>query len=74
MNEVNEILIKALRRLDDEELMESNGAEELKRSNAIKGVSMQIIDATRLNLKIFETAMKYGADVEELKETLKIND
>lgn len=74
MEEINDVLKKALRRLDDDSLMQERGEEEIRRSNSIKGVSSQMLNIIKLNLKIFETAEKYDCDINDIKEALNIDD
>lgn len=63
MNELKTILLEQLNRLNNENV----NAEEIKRSNAICGVSKQLISIAKTNVDIIKMAEKYGYPVEEVK-------
>lgn len=63
MKEVNKILLEQLNRLNSAGVTE----EEIKRSNAICGVSKQLISIAKTNIDIMKLAEKYGYSPEEMK-------
>lgn len=69
MKEVNKILLEQLERLNKTEVDDS----EIKRSNAICGVSKQLISIAKTNIDIMKLAEKYGYSPEEMK-ALAISD
>lgn len=72
--EVQEIVLKQLKRLDDNKLMEEKGAEEIARSNVISNNAQTFIKAINIQLRIVETAARQGREVKHLSKELGIVD
>lgn len=73
--EVQEIVFKQLKRLDDDKLMEEKGAEEVARSNVISNNAQTFIKTVNLSLKITELTKRESDQVSRLtKELGKIED
>ena len=54
MKEINDILMRALSRLDNDELMEKNGEQEIARSNAISKTAQAVVNVVKTNLTIMQ--------------------
>ena len=54
--DIQEIVFKQLKRLDDDKLMEESGAEEIARSNVISNNAQTFIKSVNTQIKIMEMA------------------
>lgn len=73
MKELNEILLNALRRLNDDDIMDNYGEEEVRRTNAISKASQTIINNVKLKMNINELANKTGKTINEIETELNID-
>ena len=74
MKELNIYLINDLERLNNEELMENNAEEEIKRTNAISKASQTVINNVKLQMNIKTLAEKEGKSVKQMKYELEVYD
>lgn len=74
MKELNIYLKNALDRLNDDELMEEKGEEEIKRTNAISKASQTIINNINLKIKIKELAKIENKEIKDMEIELDMYD
>ena len=70
LNKIQDIMLRQLERLDNQDVMEKEGKEELKRSSAITSTATAFVKTTYLQLKILTSANKNAVDVNELNDYL----
>lgn len=70
MKEINEILLRALDRLDNTELMEDIGDFEIARSNSISKTAQTYLNSVKTKMQIIELADKTNKKVEKLEKEL----
>lgn len=73
MKELNEILLNALQRLNNDDIMSNYGEEEVRRTNAISKASQTIINNVKLKMTINELANKTGKTINEIETELNID-
>lgn len=71
---LQEILMNEIKRLDDDALMNCNGANEISRSNALTNDVNTYLKAVNVNLRIKEVAQKNEITKESLNKELGILD
>ena len=71
--DVQEVVFRQLKRLDDDELMEKNGTKEIARSNVISNNAQTFIKGVYLNLKIMEYAKRSERKVKSLMKELGVS-
>lgn len=69
---IQEMLMRQMERLDDNELMESNGNNEIARSNALSNQATTYIKAVNTSLRIMDTAMKNEQTSDSLRKQLGV--
>ena len=69
---IQEILMRQMERLDDDDTMNAYGEEEIARSGVISKAADTYLKAVNTSLKIFETAKNNSQTTEELIEELGI--
>ena len=67
MKEINDVLMRALRRLDDNELMKTKGNEEIARSNAISKTAQAVVNVVKTNLTIMQVAKQTKQTIDKVK-------
>lgn len=67
LTDLNNHLFEMLERLNDDELMESNAEEEIRRANAITQIGSTIIQNGQLMLDAQKHADEYGYSARERK-------
>ena len=72
--DIQEIVFKQLKRLDDDKLMEESGAEEIARSNVISNNAQTFIKSVNTQIKIMEMAERQGHQVRKLTHDLGLID
>jgi hypothetical protein len=72
--DIQEIVYRQLKRLDDDKIMEEKGAEEIARSNVISNNAQTFIKSVNTNLKIMEMAERQGHQTKKLTEELGLID
>lgn len=72
--DIQEIVFKQLKRLDDDKLMEESGAEEIARSNVISNNAQTFIKSVNTQIKIMEMAERQGHQVKKLTHDLGLID
>lgn len=68
MKEINDTLMRALRRLDDDELMKKNGEQEIARSNAISKTAQAVVNVVKTNLTIMQMSEHMKKKSEDIKK------
>ena len=68
MKEINDTLMRALKRLDDDNLMGTNGAEEISRSNAISKAAQAVVNVVKTNLTIMQMSEQMKTKSEDIKK------
>ena len=71
---LQEILMNEIKRLDDDDLMNCNGANEISRSNALTNNVNAYLKAVNVNLRIKYVAQKNEITKESLNKELGILD
>ena len=71
---INEILFRALERLDDDNLMKQKGKLEIARSNAISTTSKQIISILKTKLEIVRLKDNRSKNIKDIEKSLGIED
>lgn len=69
-HELNETLMRSLKRLDDNELMDKRGYAEVERSNAISKTSQAVINVIKTNMRIMDMADKQNKTTDEIRQEL----
>lgn len=69
-HELNETLMRSLKRLDDNELMDKRGYAEVERSNAISKTSQAVINVIKTNMRIMDIANKQNKTTDEIRQEL----
>lgn len=70
MKDINEILLRALDRLDNTELMEEIGELEIARSNSISKTAQTYLNVVKTKMQIMELAERTGKKMEKLEKEL----
>lgn len=68
MKEINDTLMRALKRLDDDELMKKNGEQEIARSNAISKTAQAVVNVVKTNLTIMQMSEHMKKKSEDIKK------
>ena len=68
MKEINDTLMRALKRLDDDELMKKNSEQEIARSNAISKTAQAVINVVKTNLTIMQMSEHMKKKSEDIKK------
>ena len=71
---LQEILMKEMERLDDNNKMENDAYEEIERSKAISGTASAYLKSVSTNIKVMETAEKYKINNSDLEKKLGLLD
>lgn len=71
---VQEMLMRQMERLDDNELMKKSGIEEIARSNAMSNNATTYIKAINTTLRVMETANKNEQTANSLMKSLGIGE
>lgn len=69
-HELNDVLMRSIKRLDDEELMNKKGYAEVERSNAISKASQTVVNIIKTNIRIMDMANKQNKSVDDIKKEL----
>lgn len=69
---IQEMIMRELERLDDNDYMKSNGTVEVARSNALSNQATTYLKAVNLQIRIMETADKKEMEVGKLGSSLGI--
>ena len=69
-HELNETLMRSLKRLDNDKLMDKRGYAEVERSNAISKTSQAVINVIKTNMRIMDMANKQNKTTEEIRQEL----
>lgn len=69
---VQEMLMRQMERLDNDETMKHNGSEEIARSNSLSNTATTYIKAINTTLRVIETANKNEQTTNSLMKTLGI--
>lgn len=72
MIELQEIVFKQLKRLDDEELMKEKCAEEIARSNVVSNNAQTFIKAVNMQLRILEFSKKNEMSIKDLHKKIGV--
>ena len=72
MIDIQEIVFKQLKRLDDEEIMKERCAEEIARSNVISNNAQTFIKSINMQLRVLEFAYKNNLSVKDLSKKIGI--
>ena len=70
MKDINGILLRALDRLDNSELMDEIGELEIARSNSISKTAQTYLNVIKTKMQIMELAERTGKKVEKLEKEL----
>lgn len=73
LRRINEVLCRALGRLDDDELMQANGENEIRRSNAISTTSKQIISIVKTQLEVVRLKDNGSKNIKKVEKNLGID-
>ena len=68
MKEINDTLMRALKRLDDDELMKKCGEQEIARSNAISKTAQAVVNIVKTNLTIMQMSEYMKKKSEDIKK------
>ena len=68
MKEINDTLMRALKRLDNDELMKKNGEQEIARSNAISKTAQAVVNVVKTNLTIMQMSEHMKKKSEDIKK------
>lgn len=72
--EIQETILRQIRRLDDNNTMATEGKEEIARSNALTNASQAYIKAVNVQLAVMNAATRAEVTTESLQESLGITD
>lgn len=72
--EIQETILRQIRRLDNDNTMSTEGKEEIARSNALTNASQAYIKAVNVQLAVMNAATRAEVTTESLQETLGITD
>lgn len=72
LHTIQETILRGLARLDDNELMKSNGASEVARSNAISQSATAYLKTVNIAIRVKEIASKQNIAEETLKKEMGI--
>lgn len=72
VTEVQEMVLKQLKRLDDDNLMEESGAKEIERGNTISKNAKTFAQLVNLNIRITDFAEKQAMDLNQVNDFLGI--
>lgn len=72
--EIQEMLMREMKRLDCDDLMKENGNNEIARSNALSNSATTYIKAINTSLRIIDTAEKNNQTQESLTKELGLSD
>ena len=67
---IQEMLMREMKRLDDNELMKKDGANEIARSNALSNQATTYLKSVNLSIKIMEVADKNQQTRETVQKEL----
>lgn len=70
MIEIQEIVYRQLKRLDDEKIMQERCAEEIARSNVISNNAQTFIKSINMQLRVLEFAKKQQISVKDLSKKI----
>lgn len=68
--DVQEIVFRQLKRLDNEEIMQERGAEEIARSNVISNNAQTFVKVVNLKLRMMELSHKQNRQIKALSKEL----
>lgn len=71
---VQEMLMRQMQRLDNDETMKNNATQEIARSNALTNNATAYLKAINVSLRIIETANKNEQTSSSLMKTLGIGE
>lgn len=71
--EIQEMLMREMRRLDDDKTMEKDAITEIARSNALSNQATTYIKAVNTTLRVMETASKNNQTKESLTKQLGLD-
>ena len=72
MIDIQEIVFKQLKRLDDEEIMQERCAEEIARSNVISNNAQTFIKSINMQLRVLEFANRNNLSIKDLSKKIGI--
>lgn len=70
--EIQEMLLKQMKRLDDDTLMETRGKEEVSRCNALSQSATSFIKSVNVGMRVIEMSEKYDIQKDKLIKELGI--
>ena len=70
--EIQETILRQIKRLDDDSLMADAGKEEIARSNALTNASAAFIKAVNVQLAVMNAANRSGIAVKALQTELGV--
>ena len=70
--EMQEMLYRQMKRLDDDECIEKNGAKEISRGNALSQTAVTYLKNVNVGIRITELAKKYKMEEEMLAKKIGI--
>ena len=68
--DIQEILMRQMKRLDDDKVMEESGTTEIARSNALSNQATTYLKSLNTQLRILETAKTNEQTAEALKKQI----
>lgn len=71
--EIQETILRQIKRLDDDALMADSGKEEIARSNALTNASAAFIKAVNVQLAVMNAANRSGITVKSLQNELGVS-
>lgn len=71
---VQEMLMREMQRLDDNDYMKTNANDEIKRSNALSNQAQAYIKAVNTTLRVIDTSIKQEKNRVDLLNTLGLID
>ena len=69
---MQEMLLRQMERLDDNEIMENNAQTEISRGNALSQSACTFLKSVNVGLRIIEVSKKYETQTDKLSKELGV--
>lgn len=70
---IQEMLMRQMKRLDDDKLMKENGRDEVARGNALSQSAVTMLKSINVGIRVIEMSKKYETDKKLLTKELGID-
>ena len=72
--EIQEMIMRQMRRLDDDKLMKENAEQEISRGNTLSLNATTLMKTFNIGLRVIEMTQKFDLNKETLEKELGIKD